>query len=324
MNNKLTDTNKTQKLAEAAYRAFCRKECDDIYFGGVEFTEKVLKDIAEIFGFDTEKLNAEQSYDLISIYALTLIAAEMEVSRKEIYSLLKMQYPHIVKRAAEVHKLMRYAGMLIINGETPIIRTDLDPKKAEEIKELKDKEDKKPESEQERYYFESSDEMAAYGKIHKGAVIWKRGDAYINEFRKSYDLFENAEFKKAISVLKDCLALNPIGISARFEIAECYIQLKDYISAITALMLMRNYLTQSIDKALFYRRLGYIYSELENYLLAAACYVYSERFCKHPSVTPELEFIESMSDVNLNAVKQNPVLVLRNFNIPILHRARKA
>lgn len=319
----MIETNRTQKLADAAYRAFRKKEYDDIYFGGVEFAEKILKSAADIFDLDLEKLSVEQSYDLISIYALTLIAADMEVTRKEIISLLKMQYPDIVKKSAQVDKLMRYAGTLIINGETPNIHTDYVPEEETGDEKASGKKTERR-SAGDSFYFESADEMKVYGKFHKGAVVWKRGDAYINEFRKSYELFENAEFKKAIEVLKECLALNPIGISARFEIAECYIQLRDYTSAITALMLMRNYLTQSIDKALFYRRLGYIYSELENYILAAACYVYSEKFCRHPSVAPELEFIESMSDINLNAVKQNPLLVLRNFNIPVLHRAKKA
>lgn len=319
----MAETNRIHKLAEAAYRAFCKKESSDIYFGSVSIAEKVLTNAAEIFGLDPESLTVEQSYDLISIYALTLIAAEMEVSRKEIISLLKMQYPDIVKKSAQVDKLMKFAGMLIINGETPKIKTDYKPEEEGDVKKAKSKKTEKKNAE-DSFYFESADEMKIYGKLHKGAVVWKRGDAYINEFRKSYELFEKSEFHSAIEVLKECLALNPIGISARFEIAECYIQLRDYISAITALMLMRGYLTQSIDKGLFYRRLGYIYSELENYILAAACYVYSEKFVRHPSVAPELEFIESMSDINLNAVKQNPLLVLRNFNIPILHRTKKA
>ena len=319
----MTETNRTHKLAEAAYRAFCKKESGDIYFGNAAFAERVLTNAAEIFGLDLEDISAEQSYDLISLYALTLMAAEMEVSRKEIISLLKMQYPNIVKKSAQVDKLMKFAGMLIINGETPKIKTDYRPDEDGGEKKNQDTKTERKNAE-DSFYFESADEMKIYGKFHKGAVVWKRGDAYINKFRRSYELFEKGEFHGAIEVLKECLALNPIGISARFEIAECYIQLRDYISAITALMLMRGYLTQSIDKALFYRRLGYIYSELENYILAAACYVYSEKFCKHPSVAPELEFIESMSDINLNAVKQNPLLVLRNFNIPILHRAKKA
>lgn len=319
----MIETNRTQKLAETAYRAFCKKECEDIYFGNVKFTERVLTNAAEIFGLNLEEVNAEQSYDLISLYAITLIAAELEVSRKEIISLLKMRYPDIVKKSAQVDKLMKFAGMLIINGETPKIKIDSDAEEDEKENNADVKKDARKAAE-DSFYFESADEMKIYGKLHKGAVVWKRGDAYINAFRKSFELFENSEFHKAIELLKECLALNPIGISARFEIAECYIQLRDYISAITSLMLMRGYLTQSIDKALFYRRLGYIYSELENYVLAAACYIYSEKFVRHPSVEPELEFIESMSDINLNAVKTNPLLVLRNFNIPILHRAKKA
>lgn len=41
----------------------------------------------------------------------------------------------------------------------------------------------------------------------------------------AYRLFEDRKFRKAIEAYQKALKVNPVGINARFEICECYLQI---------------------------------------------------------------------------------------------------
>lgn len=121
-------------------------------------------------------------------------------------------------------------------------------------------------------------------------------------------------------MLKASLVLNPIGISSRFEICECFIQLKDFSSAEEILYDMGRYLLEPKHIAKFYRRIGYIEIEKGNYLGATACYAYSINFECHPTVEQELQYISSKLGIELNNILNNPTIFLEKYNIPILKK----
>ena len=91
----------------------------------------------------------------------------------------------------------------------------------------------------EQYYFENPVEFALYTKIYdkKTDIIWLSGDKYIELYKTGYQLFECRQFVKAIETFKECLKLNPIGISARVELVECYLQSRQFALARKSLMI---------------------------------------------------------------------------------------
>ncbi len=150
-------------------------------------------------------------------------------------------------------------------------------------------------TEEERYYFENPIEFAVYCKLYANGrnIIWVSGDEYLKEYQKGYQLFEQGQFSKAIEVYKNCLKLNPIGVSARFEMCEAYLQLHKLSNAKNTLLKMKDYLVKEKSIAKFYRRMGFIEIENGNYKVAASCYQYSLKFENHPSVMQELMYIKS-------------------------------
>lgn len=170
----------------------------------------------------------------------------------------------------------------------------------------------------EGYYFESAVELAIYGKFFsKGKkVTWLSGDNYWNIYKKAYQLFEQGEYVKAIDAYNDCLVLNPIGLSARFEICEAYLKIGNINAARRTLLEMKDFIIEDESIARFYRRMGFIEIERENYEVAAACYNYSKKYENHPSVSQELLYIRSRGGVR--AISSNPISVLKKTDIPII------
>lgn len=169
---------------------------------------------------------------------------------------------------------------------------------------------------EESYYFENPIELAIYGKLHgKGSTVsWISSDKYLELYKKGYQLFECGQYAKAIEVFKECLKLNPIGISARFELVECYIVTKQLSFARKSLYDMKDYLLEDSQKAKFYRRIGYIAIEEGSYKEAYACYQYSLNYENHPSVSQEMQYIASK--VGGTARKVSAESTLDAYNIP--------
>ena len=176
------------------------------------------------------------------------------------------------------------------------------------------------ESNQEGYYFENPMELAIYGKLFSKdkTVLWLSGSNYLDEYRKGYQLFEQRQYAKAIAVYENCLKLNPIGLSARFEMCEAYISLHRFQDAQKVLIDMQAFLIGEKDIARFYRRMGFIETEKGNYKLSAACYQYSERFEKHPSIAQELMYIKSQG--GRFVISNNPDRIISESNIPLLKK----
>lgn len=135
-------------------------------------------------------------------------------------------------------------------------------------------------------------------------------------YQRAYRLLEQRQFSKAIETLKECLKLNPIGLSARFEMCEAYLQTHNLSAAKNTLMEMKDFLSDNQSIAKFYRRLGFVETESGNYKTAAACYLYSKKFENHASIAQELMYIASKSGTNV--ISLNPQQILINAKYPTL------
>lgn len=170
----------------------------------------------------------------------------------------------------------------------------------------------------EGYYFENFAEFALYVKVNKPKteVVFLSGDNYKDMLLYGIKLFEQKNFEKAIEILKECLKLNPVGLSARFELSECYICINQFDLAKRTLLDMKEYLESNTHKARFYRRLGYIATEEKDYKVAYCCYKYSLNYENHYTVSQELKYIKSIS--NSSFLFAPIKSTLKNKSIPLL------
>ena len=150
----------------------------------------------------------------------------------------------------------------------------------------------------------------------KKNVIWENKSTYQDRYMQGYRLYEDGKYEKALAAYKNALDVNPVGIGARFEICECYIKLGNLIGARTTLLEMQEYLVENENIARFYRRLGYISIELQEYQLAAALFIYSMKFEKSNLVADELMYIHSVTG-GIEPVG-DPEAFLQSADIPIL------
>lgn len=198
-------------------------------------------------------------------------------------------------------------------------QTDASKPEVEEISGNNPKSTTKAKDERaEGYHFENLTEFLIYTQLCKstGDVYWYSGNEYIDEYKKGYELFERGQFDKSIEVYQKCLELNPIGIRARFEICEAYLHLKDLTSAQKTLLEMKKMLVEEAQIARYYRRMGYIETERDNYEVAIACYRYSLKYQYHSSVGRELLYIASKCGSNQTV--ENPEDILRKAGILLM------
>lgn len=172
----------------------------------------------------------------------------------------------------------------------------------------------------EQYHFENMIEFMTYVGLHSTnkAVIWLPPDSYWAEYKKGYQLFEQGQFDLAIDAYKRCLELNPIGLSARFEICEAYIKMDCLSLAQSTLLEMKDYLAEKDKIARFYRRMGFIETQKGNYEVATACFQYSLQYDNNPMAIKELQYIKSKGGSGAAASGDDPKQTLISANIPIL------
>lgn len=180
-----------------------------------------------------------------------------------------------------------------------------------------------PEEESEGYYFQNPIELAIYGKLHgkDKTVYWLAGNNYIEAYNRGFQLFEQGRFQEALVAYRDSLKLNPIGLSARFEICEVFIKLQKYADAKKNLLEMKPYLIEEENIARFYRRIGFIETEEGNYDCAIAAYAYSLNFNNHPSVKNEMDYIRHVSrmgGLKATSLTKNAATVLAKNGLPVL------
>lgn len=174
----------------------------------------------------------------------------------------------------------------------------------------------------EGFYFEDMMEFALYAKLFARKsnknVQWLAGSAYVDEFKRGYNLYDQGRFDDAVAAFKHCLELNPVGINARFELAESYVRLGNLAAAQRSLLDATPFLVDEKNIARFYRRLGYIAIERKDFRTAVACYQYSLKFENHPSVPQELAYIKSMGGKVSTA--EDPARILKNAGLPLLEK----
>lgn len=176
-------------------------------------------------------------------------------------------------------------------------------------------------SDADRFCFSNQMEFILYAGHCKKAgrtknVIWENKSTYQDLFMQGYHLFEDRKFRKAIAAYQKALQVNPVGINARFEICECYLQIGNLIGARSTLLDMQEYLVEAKNIARFYRRMGYIEIEQKNYRLAAACLIFSMNYEKSNLVADELMYIHSVTG-GIEPIG-DPEEFLRSAGIPII------
>ncbi len=144
---------------------------------------------------------------------------------------------------------------------------------------------------------------------------WKNGDLYLKTYKEAYNEADRKNYSKAESLLYKCLELNPIGIAARFELAEVNIMKKDYRKAKTELNNVADYLSKKDLVAKYYRRRGYIATEEKQYDLAYACFSYSLNFEDSDIAKKEIVYIANES--RSISGKNDPVSVFRKSDVKI-------
>lgn len=161
-------------------------------------------------------------------------------------------------------------------------------------------------------------ELVLYAKTYnkKNNVIWVSSDKYLELYKAGYQLFECKQYAKAIDTLKECLKINPIGVSARFELVECYLMSRQFSLARKSLYDMKDFLYDDQLKAKFYRRIGFVAIEENSFKEAYACYQYSLKYENNSSVIQEMRYIESKTGASVQRIDMESVLT--KHDIPIV------
>ena len=186
------------------------------------------------------------------------------------------------------------------------------------------------------FHFENLVEMMLFAKLHPDKnCTWISADEYLKEYRKGYSLVENKKFLEAVSVFDHCLELNPVGINARFEQVEALLGQYNmeksnrnatsevYLTmAKSKLLTMKDYLCTKREIARFYRRMGYIQTELKNYKVAVACYKHSLTFENIYTVEQEIKYIKMQGGSTIllgkpeKYIEQAGIPLLKAINLP--------
>lgn len=173
-----------------------------------------------------------------------------------------------------------------------------------------------------RFCFDGQMEFFIYAKHTKDIgrkknIIWVNESTYNDRFMQGYHLYEDRKYEKALQAYRKALEVNPVGINARFEICECYLKLGNLIGARTTLLEMQDFLLENKHIAKFYRRMGFIAVEQQDYRLGAACFIHSLKHEKSNLVADELMYIQSITG-GIDTIG-DPEKVIRSAGIPILH-----
>ena len=140
-------------------------------------------------------------------------------------------------------------------------------------------------------------------------VNWVKNEEYFKQYKQAYALVEAQIIEPALILLKNCLKYSPVSIASRCEIIECLLRFNKNELALSFLLDMKEYIYSEKDIAWFYRRLGYVFIELEKYDLACACFKYSLRFENAAKALNELRYIEETVNVTLEDEMVEPLLL---------------
>ncbi|OUN17085.1 hypothetical protein B5G38_02815 [Gemmiger sp. An87] len=312
----------SQKV-EAAYRRCNADERKNFFPEGVHQADIIIRSLAKIYGVSLDELDENAYHEILTSYTEAIIRKALPGSDDEVI-VRGFQVRHgslvrtieMARRAFTYTMLNRLDRSFAIESEEDMLF----------LCKVARSEDEKTSPKQDdmfvsEYCFEGPLEHAIYGKLYgtdDGFICWSSGNQYREQYRKGFRLVEEGKYEEAIAAYRASLEFNPIGISARFEICECFIRLKDFYSAKETLYAMTPYLLEPKHLAKFYRRLGYIAVEQGNDLCAAGCFVYSKNFEQNPGTEQELQNIFAKTGVQPSQIVGDPTIYLERYHIPVL------
>lgn len=311
-----------RKKLSSAYGTFKPDTVEIVFPGKAEQADKVIVSLSKIFNISLDDLDAKDYLEFLYIYMeIKLRKVIIPESDDEIINWLQVNHGKFVKSPAIAKDIIAYASLNILNHNFAIeSQADFNLLSSNIVADF-EKADTAQEGQCVKvgFYFENTVELAIYVKhlAKNRLVTWLGADLYISQYKRAYQLVEEEKYAEAIAVLNACLKINPIGISARFEMCECYIRLSNLNTAKKILLDMSAYLIEPKHIARFYRRIGFIEIENENYLAAAACFVYSRNFENHPGAVLELQYIGEKFGISLNNYMDSRI-ILKKYGIPIL------
>ncbi len=307
----------------SAYSAFKGDVVEMLFPNKIHQADIIITSLGKIINVDLDSLDAKGYLELLKIYVDVLTRkVAFPMTDDEIVVSLQMRHPEFVKSPTMAKSILAYVTLNMLNHDFALeTQTDYDLL-SENIEADTEKAAQPEEIDgiEVGFYFENVMELAIYGKLFGAGrkVLWLSGDAYISQYKKGYQLVEEGKYREAIAVLNASLKVNPIGISARFELCECHLHLNELEKARKLLIDMSTYLLDAKSIAKFYRRMGYIEIENGNNLAAIACYIYSRNFENHPSIEQELQYISAKVGINIRGNMDNPSKILEKYGIPIL------
>lgn len=151
------------------------------------------------------------------------------------------------------------------------------------------------------YCFENVSEYRLYCRTISKNVNWNRDSSvYRDMISVAEEKYNFKDYKGAVSIYKESLNYNPIGIYAHFQLVLCYLQLDELENAVEELQKLGLFLSEekdmpSKDIAAFYRYWGYVLVQREEYSLAYSCYKYSLLFYESDVAFDEMTYIEDIS-----------------------------
>ena len=320
-----------EKLQQA-YSCYKPELVGLLFPDGKQQADRILQSLAHILEMDLESCGAKEYYETLSVYTDVVIRKiVVHMEDEKIIENLRVKHGFYVSSNDQAQLIVNYT-LLNMSNPNYTIKNDTDIRL---LKELSGESSSLPDEDMNHisdepversseisfgFYFEDVAEMRSYIK-HFGntSVQWIRGDDYLNQYLKGYQLIEEGRYQEAIQQFRACLSLNPIGLSARFEICEAYLHMQNLEAARRTLLEMSEYLSTPLKIARFYRRLGYLEAEENHYICAAACYIYSSKFERHASVNQELLYIRSKEDFDIEAIFRDPVLFLTQYHIPVIY-----
>lgn len=167
--------------------------------------------------------------------------------------------------------------------------------------------------------FEDEYEKKLYEEVTGEECVWLHDGSFMQLFKKAFELYDEKKYGEALEVYQKCLLRNPVSIRTMFEIYECYFAMEMLDSAYKALYGMKEFLRKNEDIGHFYRSIGYIEKERNNYLLAYACLSYSLQFNKNNSIEVEVNCL--LVDIRIAAGHSlelvSPVDLFKSNNIPV-------
>lgn len=312
----------SQKV-EATYLRYNIDERKGFFPGGLCQADIIICSLAKVYGVALDAFDENGYYDILTSYTEAVLRKSIPGSDDEVIVCgFKVRHGNLARTIEMARRAFTYTLLNRMDRSFAIESEEDMLFLCKAARSANKEASKKNESIfAVDYCFEGPLELAIYGKLYGADDVftcWNPGNQYREQYMKGFQLVEAGKYEEAIEAYRASLEFNPIGISARFEICECFIRLKDFYSAKETLYDMMPYLLEPKHLAKFYRRIGYIEVEQGNDLCAASCFTYSKNFEQNPGTDQELQYIFERTGVRMSQIIGDPTVYLERYHIPVL------